>query len=181
MTRNLLITALAVLIVASVAVANPGQRGAMAHRGQCVQDGEGPHRGVMKIGMLLNVADEIGLDQKQQDQLLELHQQFGLQRIEMKADLEKAQLNLRHLRMSESSETTILAAMDEVGELRTEMQKMRYQHREKVKDILTEEQIDKLTTLKKERRSHDGQGLRGDGQRQGNSPDAPRGGGRRGW
>ena len=187
MRRSLLFTAMTVLIIASVAVANPGQRGPMASGGgMCLPDGDGPRGGghgdgTMRIGMLLMMADEIGLDQKQKDQLIDLHQKFGLQRIEMKADLDKAEFNLQHLRMTDGAETTILAAMDEVGELRTEMQKIRYQHRQKVKDVLTAEQTEKLSALMKERRPQNGQGLRGDGQRQSDSPDAPRGAGRRGW
>ncbi|MBN2227369.1 MAG: Spy/CpxP family protein refolding chaperone [candidate division Zixibacteria bacterium] len=188
MRRSLFFTAVTILIVASVAVANPGQRGqrngpgdGMCQRGDTGPRGGGFGDGGMRIGMLLAMADEIGLDQKQKGQLINLHQQFGLQRIEMKAGLDKAEFNLQHLRMTDASEGAVLAAMDEVGELRTEMQKIRYQHRQKVKDVLTAEQTEKLTVLMKERRPMNGQGFRGDGQRQDDPPDAPRGAGRRGW
>jgi len=154
MKRTLLITAAAMLLLTVGAFAQrggdcghpcggPGMKGhGMGMQG----DGHG-----MGPGMLLNMADEIGLSDQQQKDLSAMSEKFGLEKIEKKATLDKAKLKLRTLRMNDGSESEVLKAMDEVGKMRTEMQKMRYQHRQAVKDLLTEEQVDKLGEMRKDR------------------------------
>ncbi len=175
MRKTLLITAAAMLLLTAGAFAQRGGGGAfcdgsgMGMRGGCgmgMHDGcgIGKHGGGHEMGpaMLLKVADKIDLTDQQKKDLSAMAEKFGTEKIEKRAALEKAELKLRTLRMNNASDSDILKAMDVVGQLKTDMQKMRYQHRQAVKGILTPEQTTKLIDLRK-----DWMGKRGDGGCQG--------------
>nr|MBN2278362.1 hypothetical protein [candidate division Zixibacteria bacterium] len=160
MKRTLIFLAAAVLMLTSAAFAQPGGRGPMAPgqgqgQGYGMKDGMRGGMGMMNDGfggpgMLLRVADEIGLDDQQKTQIDKLAQENGLARIEKQAELEKAELKMRHLRVNNGSDTEILALMDKIGQLKTDLQKMRYQHHQAVKMVLTEAQLEKLKEMRKE-------------------------------
>jgi Spy/CpxP family protein refolding chaperone len=97
--------------------------------------------------MLLGVADKIGLTEDQKKQISKLAEEHAMARIDREATLEKAQVKLRHLMMNNGSEKEILAAIDEVGALKTEMRKAGFQNRQKIKAILNADQIKKLNEL----------------------------------
>ncbi|UCD17358.1 MAG: hypothetical protein JSV44_00155 [Candidatus Zixiibacteriota bacterium] len=148
MKRSLLFAIMAFIMIAAAALANHGLRKPGASMAPCGNPrGEKP----AGIGMILQAADDIGLDRKQKEKLLSMHQKFGTERIELRARLEKAQLNLRHLRMSEAPDADILAAMDKIGEIKTQQRKMRYTHRQQIKILLTQDQQDKLKELRARR------------------------------
>lgn len=117
------------------------------------RSGKGGH----KAGMLLHMADKIGLNDEQKGKIKSMMEEFGLEKIDMKAELEKAKLKLKHLRHNDASENEVLAMMDKVGQLRTEMQKMKYRHHQAVKSVLNDEQLEKLKELKKAKQ-HKGMG-----------------------
>lgn len=156
MKRTLIIT-LVLTVFAAGAFAQQ-HRPMMNHgpRGQQCdgKPGFGPDRGrgeQMKIGLLLKHADDLKLDENQKKEFLKMQEAFGTERIDLKADLEKAQLTLTNLRLSEASDNEVLNAMDKVGDLKTEMRKMSYMHRQQVKNLLTDEQIEMIKQYRKER------------------------------
>ncbi len=134
------------------------------------------HRGEggQQLGRLLQMADELNLTQEQKDSITKMQKTFGVERIDLKANLEKAELELRNLRMSKASDAEILAAIDKVGQHRTDMQKMMFRHRQAIKNILTDEQQAKLKDMRQQRFNKDcpmgsgmGQGKQGGGRGQG--------------
>lgn len=103
--------------------------------------------------MLMRFADELELTDAQKDQLKELRTNFQMERIDQQAEMKKARLTLQNLRTDDNaSEREVFAAIDKLSDLRASMQKMAYTHHQQMKDILTEEQQDKLEELRKDRR-----------------------------
>jgi len=162
MKRALIILTAGLLLIAAMASANPGHRGGgMDKPGYGMRHHQdGMNRGA---GVILRVADEIGLSDAQKAKITSMMKEFGMDRIDMKAELDKAQLELKHMRLNEASEADVLAQMDKVGELRTELRKAGYSHRQAVKNVLTDEQLDKLDELRQERREGRANKSRGDG------------------
>jgi Spy/CpxP family protein refolding chaperone len=148
MKRSALIVAVAILLTASLAYAGHGRHGRTGF-------GQGMDGDFVGPGMALRWADEIGLDDNQKAQLDKLAQEHGTARIEKEAELEKAQLKLRHMRMNDAPDSEVLAMMDMIGAMKTEMRKMAYTHRQAVREVLTAEQLDKIRELRGEwRKSH---------------------------
>ncbi|MEW5923399.1 MAG: hypothetical protein AB1746_05375 [Candidatus Zixiibacteriota bacterium] len=179
MKKVLVFAAAALIILAAFAVADPGHRGFDRDRRGCSMDGRGMgHFGDQFFGpgMLMRVADEIGLDDAQKTKIASMSEQFGLERIDKEAALDKAELELKHMRMNGASDSEILAQMDKVGKLGTEMQKMAFTHHQAMKGVLTADQVTKLKELRQERREdrgpRSGCGF-GQGQGMGNNPDVP--------
>ena len=137
-------------------------------------DGFGPGHGRMGgrdgmgIHMLLRNADEIGLNEEQQTELKTMAETFRLEQIDRKAALEKARVKLHSLMADDNAvEREVNAQIDELARLRADMQKMRYAHRQAVKQVLNDEQLDKIKELRKQRfedRPGRGDG-RGDGRK----------------
>jgi Spy/CpxP family protein refolding chaperone len=172
MKKRLLITMVIVLMAVSAAMAghhgNRGQgpkppRTPMSPdtpRGFCDQE-MGRH--FQGAGRLLHLAGKLELSDEQIATIKDKMEKNGLERIDRQAELKKAKLQLRHLKMNDASESEILAAIDKVGKLQTEMRKQRFMHRSEIHNILTEEQQDKLKKLRNEFRCGDrpGRGHRG--------------------
>jgi len=164
MKRSIIFMAILVLLGSTLAYAGHGHRGMKGSR-----FGDGPgFDGFHGFGQLLNMADKIGLDDKQQAKISVLMEKNGTARIDKEAELEKAQLKMKNLRINDAPDSDILAMMDKIGLLKTELQKMRYTHRQEIESILTAEQLDKLEQLRQERhqRRFDGKG-RGSGMGRG--------------
>lgn len=143
------------LLTLGVAAQGKGMMGGLHFDGRCFnsdgpgfqgrgQGGEGPY-----LGGILRMADEIGLTPEQKDAVLKLQKTHGVERIDLQANLEKAELELKNLRLSDAADTEILAAMDKVGRFKTDLQKMRYRHQQAMKNVLTEEQRGKLKEMRK--------------------------------
>jgi len=172
MKRTILaLTAMALLAAGVMAQPAPQAPGGMRGHGHFGWDSDdaGP-------GMLLRWGDELGLTDQQKTQLEQLTEKQAMERVDKEAALEKAEIQMRHLRIKDASEKEVLAAMDKVGALRTDLQKMRYQHRQGVKALLTSEQLAKIKELRQERGkkgrgdcNHPGP-CRGDGVRDGDGP-----------
>lgn len=158
MRKLTLTTLIALLALASFAVAQPGGPG----HGKCGHPGMGPGHGKgmgmgMKDGfpgvrMILMFEDEINLTADQKAKLEQMMVNHRLERIDKKALVKKAQVKLRALMMDENApESKVMAAIDEVARLKADMRKMQYRHHQAVRSVLTSDQIDKLQTLRKER------------------------------
>ena len=123
-------------------------------------DGPGPgrhmdmegHRGFGAQG-ILTFADEIGLTDDQISEIKEMTVAFKLKQVDARAEMQKEQIKLRTMMRDENSdENTVNAAIDKVAQLNAQLKKMRYNHSQKVRNILTDEQKEKLKNLRMERR-----------------------------
>lgn len=116
-------------------------------------DGFGMQRGGgMAIAGLLRNAEEIGLTDQQQADLKKMAETFQMDRIDREAALDKAQVKMRSLMMDDkAAESQVLAQIDQVSKLKADLQKMRYQHRKQVQNLLTDDQQAKLKELRKAR------------------------------
>jgi Spy/CpxP family protein refolding chaperone len=125
-----------------------GPGGGMHHKG-CRMSGL--QHEMPGLRMILAAGDEINLTAEQRTKLEKMIMEFQKTRIDRQAELKKARLDLGALmRKDDAVETEVMAAIDKVSSLRTEMQKMRYRHHKQVKTVLTEEQLSKLKDLRKE-------------------------------
>jgi Spy/CpxP family protein refolding chaperone len=147
MKRTIIFLTVAIMLagVAAYAQYHPSR----APRADCFGQGM-RHGDFIKPGMLLRLADKIGLDEKQKAQIDKLAQERGLARIDKQAELEKAQLKLRHMKLNDAPEADVLKMMDNIGQLKTELHKSAYKFRQTVKSILTEDQLDKIKELRME-------------------------------
>jgi Spy/CpxP family protein refolding chaperone len=171
--RKILMATMALALVLPLAVsAQPGPGPDCPDGPRFMGRGDGPHgegRGRPVTHHLLRMADDIGLTEDQQEQLKQLVFEFRTAQIDRKAELEKARLRLRTLKMDEdASVDEVNRAIDEVAALRAVGQKARYAHRKQVHEILTDEQIEKIKELRRERREERREGrpgFRGHGRR----------------
>ncbi|MDH4155779.1 MAG: Spy/CpxP family protein refolding chaperone [candidate division Zixibacteria bacterium] len=132
----------------------------------------GPRQDMPGIHMILAAGDEINLTAEQRGKLEKMMTEFQKTRIDRQAELKKAGVDLGTLmRKDDAVESEVSAAIDKVSGLKAEMQKMKYRHRKQIKAVLTEEQLNKLKQMHKERCSK-----RGDMDRPGRQ-----GGFGRGW
>ena len=161
MKRVLTITAIALLTFAFSANAQQGcGMGKGPGHGPGHGDGpgmmgmhEGRMGGGMGPGMLLMHAEELELTETQISDLEKMQVNFQTDAIDRRAELQKAKVKLRSLmRSDDASETAVNTAIDEVASLEADMKKMKYGHMQAVKEVLTEEQIDKIKELRKNRR-----------------------------
>jgi Spy/CpxP family protein refolding chaperone len=114
--------------------------------------GMGMGHGLPGPGMLLQVADEISLTEAQKEKLEQMMVDFSLEKVDLRAELEKAQIKLQALmRDDKARETEVNAAIDDATRLKGELQKMRYRHHKEIRSLLTDKQIDRLKELRKEK------------------------------
>ena len=105
------------------------------------------------VKRILMVGDEINLTDEQEQRLEKMMDEFQVQRIDKQAEVKKARLGLQAMMRDEASESDVMQGIDNVSRLQADMHKMQYQHHQQVKSVLTQEQIDKLKELRKERRT----------------------------
>jgi len=178
MKRRALFLTIVLLLVTITVYAQHPPRAPRAPQGPLAPCHEmGMNKDFVRPGMLLRLADEVGLDENQKTQIDKLAQDNGLKRIEMKADLEKAQLKLRHMKINDATNTEVLGIMDDIGRMKTEMRKNAYTFRQSIKSILTDEQLDKIKELRMEHRRGNFPGCPGygPGKGKGRGPDYDRG------
>ena len=166
MKKVILISLLSVLMVSAAwAQWGPGPQGncdkmgmGMGSRGHMEGGRPGCHmmkghgqKGMLGIKMILRHADDINLTDTQREQLEQLMVDHQLARVEMKARVEKAQIQVKALmRDMDAPENEVMRAIDEVSRARAEMAKQRYRHRQETLAVLTDAQRDKLTELRNE-------------------------------
>ena len=157
MRRTLFITSIIALLMVSSAMA--GRHGPRGQKDFYGQGGQGMGDYFVRPGMILQMADKLELSDSQIAEVKQMMEKNGLDRIERKSELQKAQLELRHLKINDATDGEILSAIERVGELKTEMRKARFQHQSRMKSILTDEQTEKLKELRQEFRR--GRGFQG--------------------
>ena len=114
--------------------------------------GMGMHADTPGIGMILAVADEINLTDEQKEKLERMMVDFKLAKVDQRAKVEKAKIRLKVLKRDENAnENEVMATIDEVARMKADLHKMCYRHHREVRSLLTDEQIDKLKELRKER------------------------------
>ncbi|MEW6411774.1 MAG: hypothetical protein AB1483_04780 [Candidatus Zixiibacteriota bacterium] len=176
--KKLLVLTLILALAAPVAMAQPGQGG-----GDCDGPGFGPqgmHRGMGKhmgqhdgmpgLRAILAHADELKLTDEQQDKLEKMMTTFQTERVDKKAALEKAEINLRALMRDDADQGQIFAAIDQVAKLKADMKKMHYTHFQQAKGVLTAEQVDQLKQFRKKTARMRGQNPNCPGPGQGQGP-----------
>jgi len=105
------------------------------------------------LGRLLMLADELGLNEQQRDQLKQMQVDFRMQMIDREAEVEKAELRLRTMMMDKNAvEAEVGRAIDDVARFRADMQKLRYGHRKQMRGVLTDEQFEKLQKMREDHR-----------------------------
>lgn len=105
--------------------------------------GMGPGMGMgMRMGML-GMADDLELTKDQRKQLEDLAVNFRKEMIPMRAQMQVMQIDLRQLIRSDAKRTEIDAKIDQIGKLRTDLQKKAVGQRMAMRAVLTPEQRDK--------------------------------------
>jgi len=156
--KKVIVSLVALMLLAGVVSAQQGPMGKgdcdFQHRGMGQRHGghgdfgEGFHG----FGPMMAMADKLDLTDAQKDKLEKMRTAFQKERIDKKAEIDKAKIDLRVLRRDDNAnENEVMSAIDKVSYLRAELQKMAYRHRKEVQGVLTEEQIDKLKELRKEK------------------------------
>ncbi|HOP07423.1 MAG TPA: hypothetical protein PLF13_09045 [candidate division Zixibacteria bacterium] len=180
MKKGLIFTLTALLLLAGIAVAQPG-----GGKAQGICDGSGPH-GMRGRGMngpgpgmggpggpgggpmgVLGMAGDLELTDTQIEAIQGLMEGFQLQMIDHRAEVQKAEIKLRALERDNASESAVGAAIDELTRLRAQGQKMRYSHQQKVRAQLTADQLKKMDEMRMERPGFGPGGDNGQGQGQG--------------
>lgn len=91
------------------------------------------------------IAEEVGLNDQQKQQLEKISQASRLKMIDLRADLEKQQVILGPmLQTYHPDEGQVLAQVEKVSQARTALQKQRVQTMLATRNVLTEEQWNKL-------------------------------------
>lgn len=119
------------------------------------------HNGFGIKGLLRN-AVEINLSDDQKEKLKTMEYNFQLERVDLEADVEKAQIELGSLMHDENaSEQNVFKAIDKVTALKADIKKMHYRHRKAIGEVLTAEQKEQLKYLRKERMEKRGMRIMG--------------------
>ncbi len=147
--------------------------GAQGHHGA-------PGGGIMggMLGKLLNpqAIEELELTDDQVNKLEDLQSAHEKEMLDAKQNIERARLNLKELMKDDDpSESKIKAKIREIGSLRTDMQLTQVDVFFAVRNILTDEQAEKLQSLRHGGRAGGHDGRRGSHPGSGHGPG--RGGG----
>jgi Spy/CpxP family protein refolding chaperone len=103
----------------------------------------------MGMGMgrgMLGMADDLELTKDQRKQLEDLSVNFRKEVIPMRAQMQVMQIDLQQLIRSDAKRTEIDAKIDQIGKLRTDLQKKSVGQRLAMRAVLTPEQRDKCDT-----------------------------------
>jgi len=145
MKRILILTAAAVFVMGTAAaLAQPGP--GMGHG-----DGPGGHDCMMhgkmghgQGGCNILTCAELELTDDQKEKIRDLMFTHRQEMIDLKASLEKAQLNMHHEMQSDSPDKAkVLAAAKEANTIKGQMAEAKINHRFALRDILTAEQLEK--------------------------------------
>jgi len=132
------------------------------------QHGGPGHFGGLRLRLLLTpqAAEELNLTEDQQDKLKELCYSHQEKVLEIKQKIEREQLELKKLMdADEPNESKIKAKVREIGSLRTDIQLTQVDLYFAARNILTDEQIEKIKSLRRGGPRHRGSRRRGGGLR----------------
>jgi Spy/CpxP family protein refolding chaperone len=113
-------------------------------------EGPGPmmwfqHRGMRSWWNNAEIAEKIGLNDQQKQQLEKISQASRLKMIDLRADLEKQQVILEPmLQAFHPDEAQVLAQVEKVSQARSALEKERVQSMLATRNVLTEDQWNKL-------------------------------------
>ncbi|TFH59700.1 MAG: periplasmic heavy metal sensor [Candidatus Zixiibacteriota bacterium] len=107
--------------------------------------GMGHGMGMGKRMGMPGMADELELSKDQRKQLEDLRFAFRKGMIPVRAQLQVLKLDLQKMIRDDAKAGEIDAQIDQIGKLRTEIQKQGVKHRMAMKSVLTPEQRDKLS------------------------------------
>jgi Spy/CpxP family protein refolding chaperone len=159
MKKALIISLVLAFVLTGVVAAQPGHG-----QKKCCDK---PHHGMKAdrkhdgfgIKKLMRVADEINLSDDQKEKLKSMTTEFQLEKVELEAEIKKSSIILKDLMHDDnSSEQDVFQAIDKVTAVKGDMRKMKYRHRKAIGDVLSDEQKDKLKTLRKEHMEKRGMG-----------------------
>lgn len=165
MKRVFTLTAAALLLMGTIAMAGPGQCGKNCQSdcgmgkgmGQGMGQGMGMrgHGRMMQgdgFGRILMMAEELQLTDQQKEKIQAMMTSFKIERIDRQAEIKKARVRMADLRRNDkAAETEVMAAIDEIARLRADMQKMQYRHQQSIRSVLTDKQQDQLKTMRTQR------------------------------
>ena len=124
----------------------------MKGMGQFGSQGKGHGNRGSREGMVLRLAEEIGLDDAQIDKIKESITDHKLTMVDARAEAKKAQIKVQSLmRDDDASDVEVMDAIDKASMAKAKIAKLRYTHRNEIHNILTDEQLDKLEELRKTR------------------------------
>ena len=184
MKKTALISAVVLLLAAVAVQAQPGwgdgpdgRGSSKGDRGDCrvMHDGHGgfgaKHMGSRDRGPghLAGLKTELGLSDDQVSQLEAMSLRFRTEMVDLRAAVQKAQIQLRSLERDNAEAATVNRAIDEVSRLRANLQKRRYNHHLEAMGVLTTEQQTELEKLRDQRRANRWEGRSG-GRGQGRGP-----------
>jgi Spy/CpxP family protein refolding chaperone len=151
MKRLLVVSLVLVFVLSSAAFAQPGHgQKKCCDKSQHGMKAQGQHKG-FGIKRLLKVGDELNLTDDQKDKLKSMATEFQLEKVDLEANIKKARIVLKDLMHDENaSERDVFQAIDRVTTLKADMKKMQYGHMKSAKNVLSDEQKDKLKSLRKE-------------------------------
>ena len=118
------------------------------------------------VGMLLHHVDDFGLNDTQIEQLNKMMLAFELEKVDLKAALQKAKINWRALiRDVDANEADVMTAIDNISQAEANLRKMRYNHLKAARGVLEPAQHSNLKTfhLKQSRQKAGGGGGGGGG------------------
>ena len=108
--------------------------------------GRGMHMGMRGPGCgLAGMADELDLTKDQRKQLEDLTVNFRKEVIPLRAQMQVMHIDLRQLTRSDAKRTEIDAKIDQIGKLRTDLQKRSVGLRLAMRAVLTPEQREKAS------------------------------------
>lgn len=115
---------------------------------------ENPFR-YKSLDRIYDKRNQLNLTAEQVEKIKNLIYEFRTSQVERKADIEKARINLRHLKSDKSAPVqSIMDAIDKLSQSQAEAEKARYRFQIDIHSNLTEEQLKKLEKLRKTRRSN---------------------------
>jgi Spy/CpxP family protein refolding chaperone len=183
--KKLLMASLLATAVAYMAAAQcpgHGDMGAMVEkkeiRVRMDRDGDGPgmrHMGMGRSQWWENpmVIKELGLTDKQSEQIDQLSLNHRKNVIKLEADLKIAEIEFQDLMEGEPNEADVRKKAKAISQLREKLQDLRVEHLLAVRKVLTPEQQKKLKDIKHGMRKNWMQMEPGDCHRMPNSPEAP--------
>jgi Spy/CpxP family protein refolding chaperone len=161
--KKAIITLMAVALLIPLATfAQPGPgdgpfcpQGRGMGQGHGRMGGPGFGCGQPPLGRIFMLADELGLNEEQRNQLKQMQVEFRMEMIDREAAVEKTEVQLRSLMMDKDApESEVGRMIDDVARFRAEVQKLQYGHRKQMRSVLTDEQFEKLQKMREDRREH---------------------------
>lgn len=152
-----LMTSLVALLAITMITALP----ALAQDDQTVPDPQ--EETVFGRGFGPRMQDEMNITTEQRTKMRDLRNQHQKEMIPLRADLRVARIELRELIQKSAAESTINAKIDQIGTLRTQLEKKRVAHQLEMRSLLTPEQLEKWDMGRGGRGMGPGHGERGMG------------------